>query len=136
MVEANEVERRTGVPAALVSAVIEQLGADDDEIEGTLRDVSRGGADAGFPGFTYYRDTVEFYAVNRAVIVELLEREAQGMGDEGPISLVRKFRCMRDESESTIARTLYGNLTDDCTQAANCLAWFALEEVAHAVADR
>lgn len=122
----------SGISAKLIRSVIRQLGDRD-----SLRDVSRGGADAGFPGFTYYTDTSKFFRRNRADIVALVERMADDLGEE-PVAMVAGFNCLEDDHDTrkSAAKCLYGGkLTDDDVLVENALAWFALEEVARAFCD-
>lgn len=146
---------RSGVSEKLIRAVLRQLGGGKDAID-TLRDVNRGGADAGFAGFTWYSDTVAFFKRCRKEIVALAEQQADGMG-ENTCEMVASFGCLAgsrlkhdrtdgydcrttahnrailNEYMPSVARCLYGGrLTDDDIDVANALAWFALEEVARA----
>ena len=41
----------------LIDAVIAQLNCDDDELTATMSDIASHGADAGFSGFIYHRET-------------------------------------------------------------------------------
>jgi hypothetical protein len=113
----------------LRDAVIAQLGGDESEARDTLRDVAFHGADVGFAGFTYTRDTCQFFADNRADILALVRETASDFG-EPPMELLKGFRCLADASEDEIGRVLYGTPDDDDTTVPNGLAWFALEEVA------
>jgi len=81
----------------------------------SCRDVVRGGADAGFPGFTYYNDTVRFYDRHKKAIWELLNDMADSMGEKNTMALIASF-------------TRAADISDDDTFK-NLLAWFALEEV-------
>lgn len=136
----DEVTRMSGIPARLIRGVIQQIGGDTE----SFRDVVRGGADAGFCGFTYYRDTVAFFKAYRPDIVELSEQRADEFGMP-VIQMIGLFNCLAGretpkqqqerikEYTPSIARCLYGGrLTDDDDTVANALAWFALEEVARA----
>lgn len=126
----------------LQQAVLDQLGIEDPESEdskGTLEDISSHGADAGWAGFTYYSDTVDFFKYNRSKIVKAVEEMADGIGEQA-VDMVRNFRCLgaADYSQADVARVMYGSLrpnndTDDLV--ANALAWFALEEVARQLVD-
>jgi len=133
----------------LHKAVKRHSGMDNDQ----LIEAGEHGADAGWPGFTYYGDTVAFFKKHRALIVELVNEQAESMG-ETPIEMVASFQCLagremrrthtgyqdaRAESINrallqeyypSVSRCLYGGrLTDNDTDVANALAWFALEEV-------
>ena len=43
----------------LIDAVIAQLNCDDDELTATMSDIASHGADAGFSGFIYHRETCQ-----------------------------------------------------------------------------
>jgi len=154
-----------GMNPRLVKAVLENLSDDPEDAMQSLKDVAKHGAEGGFPGFTYYTDTVEFYKRNKRAIVKLLQEEADA-SEQDPVQMVRNFNCVgEDYSPSEISKVLYGatprqrkrseeavwkeviaDLGDivhgkparsqkkaaDVTPIANCLAWFALEAVAHA----
>lgn len=134
---------------SLTRAVIRQIGDRDN-----LEDVARHGCDGGFVGFTYYTDTVAFFKKNRVAIINLVNQMAEDLG-EPPAEMVAGFNCLggrqlcrtRDEASDwrvlaknravlaeylpSVYRCLGGGrLTDDDTQVANALAWFAAEEIA------
>lgn len=126
----------SGMTETLIRAVIRQLGGRD-----CLSDIARHGADAGWPGFSYYTDTVSFFKRNRRAIVELVERMAEDLG-ESPPDLVTGFNCLggrdrakRSEHLPSVCRCLYGRIGENDTTEANALAWFALEEVARTFED-
>lgn len=113
--------------ARLIRAVVATVGPD------YLADIALHGAANGYPGITYYTDTVAFFRRHRKQIVALVESEADSFGVPA-IEMVRGFRCLSDPPESAIARCLYGGrITDDndITHVANALTWFACETVAH-----
>ncbi len=129
----------------LASAVHSQLGRPPvSELLDTLRDVSEHGADSGFPGFTYYTDTVSFAKRHRATILESLREFASDMGDRDPVALVLGFRCVKqaDVSPEAVSVALYGDRippgvsANDVDAVLNGIAWYALESVAHIVSDR
>jgi len=124
----------SGISRKLILAVIRQLGGRD-----SLEDIRNHGMAGGFPGFTYYADTVGFFKRNRAEIVAQVKSMAQDFGEE-PLTMVSNFNCLQPADEDTkesICRCLYGGrLTDDDTAVANALVWFAGEEVARAFEDR
>ena len=70
---AKKVSERRGISEKLVRAVLRQLGGGSEAWD-TLRDVCRGGADAGFCGFTWHKDTVGFFKRYRREIVALAEQ--------------------------------------------------------------
>ena len=100
----------------LASAVHRQLGIPVSELPDTLADVRRGGADSGFPGFTYYADTVSFAKRHRAAIldslVSLADDLGEGKGITAAVRLVSGFRCVKDSrvsEESILAALLPAN---------------------------
>lgn len=112
-----------------------------------LADVCRcsHGAAGGFHGFIYYRETREFFAANRAEIIDALRDQIdQGLwsDDSGaPVSVVgavMKFNALKGEDpaemEEAAARALFGPLDDvrggHLDVIANPCAWGALEDLA------
>lgn len=118
----------------LVKAVIKQLG-DTTYFD----DVSNHGAGGGFPGFTYYDDTVAFFRKNKKEIVELAENMANDLGED-VTNMIKGFNCLKDLelTNSQIGKVLYGRFSDsgNNTIIMNALSWFALEEVARHEIDK
>jgi len=83
--------------------------------EQDLSQIVEHGVGTGWPGFTYYEDTSEFYDEYAEEIWELLNDAAEGQG-LSPIALINSFRDAKDITDDGIFK--------------NTLAWFALEEVA------
>lgn len=118
----------------LINAVLRQLG--DKEY---LQDIINHGADAGFPGFTYYSDTADFYKKYKKEINQLAKDIADELGED-IFTMVSNFRAIKGYfSTIEIAKTMYGHRTkqeeNDLIQIDNILAWFALEEVARHLID-
>ena len=99
---------------SLRDAVMNQLGENDEEAAETLRDVASHGADAGFPGFTYYSETGSFYSAHKALIWEALAEDAEDFGFKSVTDFVASFNTK----------------AHDAAQFENLLAWYALERVA------
>jgi len=121
--------------ATLKNAVIRAIGGKD-----SLKDVYNHGADAGYPGFTYYHDTCKFYTCHKKFINELAEEMAADLGED-VIHMVQNFNCIKgDYSTAEIAKTMYSRRSEkeknDLCSIDNALAWFALEEVAREIYDR
>lgn len=131
--------------------VARNLGGGKCEIDADtaqqLADVCRcsHGAAGGFHGFIYYRETREFFAANRAEIIDALRDQiAQGLwsDDSGaPVSVigaVMKFNALKGEDRAEIeemaARAFFGPLDDvrggHLDLIANPCAWGALEDLA------
>tara|TARA_Y100001963_G_scaffold137427_1_gene201110 strand:+ start:276 stop:674 length:399 start_codon:yes stop_codon:yes gene_type:complete len=121
----------TIIAQALINAVKEQIGQDEDQDYGPLRDVYEHGADSGFPGFTYYSETCEFFSRHQRDIVDLVKNWADECGED-PIAFVAGFSCLNDDRETRdeVGRCMYGKPDENDTQVPNALAWFACEEVA------
>jgi hypothetical protein len=149
------IENSSASPS-LVRAVVRQLGGWESAKESML-DIANYGVSGGFCGFIYYADTVKFFKKNRAAIVELVNSQASALG-ENAADMVAGFGCLSGHAKSgdfdyagnmkrerreklaeylpSVSRCLYGGrITDDDTQAANALAWFAAEEVARSWSD-
>lgn len=142
---AQQASDNSGIPLPLIRAVIRTVGKDN------LEDLMNHGADGGFPGITYYSDTVAFFKRHRSEIVSLVNQMADDLG-ENPADMVAGFGCLAghdvhrlpdhekrrklQEYLPSVSRCLYGGrLTDDDTQTANALTWFACEQVARAMCD-
>lgn len=119
----------------LIEAIIEQLGHSslDDEAKETLKDVTRGGANAGFAGFTYSADCLEFYKKNKSRIIAHLENEAKDLGQE-LFEMIRGFNCMKGHEirDAELAEILYQNnyeheMSDIIIDA---VCWCVLENLA------
>lgn len=95
----------------LHKAIKKHSRMDDEQII----DAGNHGADAGWPGFTYYTDTVKFYDKNADDIWELANQEAEEMGEANALALIAGFRGAK-------------NVSDDDTFK-NLMSWFALEEI-------
>lgn len=109
---------------ALADAVLAQTDAD------SLADVARHGADAGFPGFTYYSDTVAFFQANKRDILAMLRDLASDMGEDA-LAVVAGFVCLRDLklTADDVAQAIYAD-GEHSVAVKNALAWYALEEIA------
>lgn len=104
-----------------------------------LKDVAKGGADAGWHDFTYYSDTYKFYRTYHDEILAELNEMAEDIG-EGVMELVKSFRDCKDYSIDEIGKALFApkswkNAGDPDIVIANSCAWFALEQVARFVED-
>ena len=128
----------------LFEAVCTQLSCDDSlEFLTTCRDINTGGADGGFSGFIYYRETTAFARENMDLILDALTEEANEF--DLPVSThVAEFKsidvqlvtgCKPHEFEAQFWRVVHDKQrTEDAdTTILNALAWWALEHVAFRV---
>jgi len=97
--------------STLIQAVRDHSGMDDEQII----DAGQHGADAGWPGFTYYNDTIAFYDQHEDAIYEFAADYADQMGYDNIPSLVASFRRAND--------------CDSVTGYKNLMAWFVLEHL-------
>ena len=116
---------------ALINAVISRIGMD------SVQDVMNHGIDGGYNGFIYYSDTHEFAMKYRKHILNLLEEQAEGMGEE-VVEMVSHFGVFYDrrtqkttmdkDDRKDLYRYLGGGRCEQST-ITNVMAWFAAEEV-------
>jgi hypothetical protein len=102
-------------------------------LSANLADCAKHGADGGFPGFTYYRDTLSFFRRNRRDIVKNLELLAKELGED-VVKMVQGFGVFRHSpvpAPRDVGRALWGagKPEDGLTALYNVFAWFCLEEV-------
>ena len=100
--------------AKMVRDIYKSLGGKKEGKE-TLRDVVQHGADAGYSGFIYYKDTCAFYERNKEAIWELLDDDAQEQGTT-ILAMLGSFAK--------------ADLVSDVDTFENLMAWYALEAVA------
>lgn len=96
----------------------EQFGEDADS---TLRDIAEHGADAGYPGITYYTDTMAMYHRHEDEIWDALYEDADNMGEPNPLALIAKFGGAEHVHSDA--------------QFANLLCWYMAERVAREFAE-
>ena len=83
--------------------------------------IAEHGADAGWNGFSYYNETVQFYNDHETLLWDLLESEADEFGEESVITFLDKHCNTKDVA--------------NLTQFKNWMAWYALESVAYWLRD-
>lgn len=116
-------------------SVIEQLGcADGEELSQVFKSVNEHGADAGFSGFIYHVDTVQFATTNKALIMDEL-RDAAEETVMTMAQYVAGFRCLSYVNALDVEMFFAGLNQNDATAINNALAWFALELVAAQLED-
>lgn len=84
--------------------------------EGYLRDITERGAVVGFPGLTYYKDTVALYDKFHDEIWEALYEDAESMGHKNILEMLGTFGGAENVG------------TDE--QFKNLLVWYMAERVA------
>ena len=85
-----------------------------EELKDYLPDIASHGADSGFPGITYYKDTIALYDQFADEIWEALTGDADSLGYDNPLALVASFNS-----------TAYSD-----AQFKNLLVWYMAERVA------
>jgi hypothetical protein len=126
--------QETYIPEALVRAVVRQAGGWRDFRE-IAEDIARHGANAGFSGFVYYRDTVAFTRRNIEDILAHAQGQALEYGATGTIDFLQMFQCLKGYSYDDLAEGLYNPRSEYRDTVYNALAWFALEECSRAYVD-
>ena len=126
----TEFTNRSHINNALIRSVVKQIGG-WEEFKEVAADVADHGANSGFGGFTYYRETVDFYLKNAQMIKELAHQYARDFGTS-TLEMIDQFNCIRgdftmDELGEAFYTTKY---SEDYDLIYNALSWFALEEVA------
>lgn len=112
---------------SLINAVIKQLGGTED-----IENINGHGIDGGYHEFIYNSDTHEFAMRNRKAIVELLEEQADQLGEE-VVAMVSNFGVFRrdrmdNEDRKELYRYIGGGKCEQST-ITNLMAWFAAEEI-------
>jgi hypothetical protein len=122
--------------------VIQALGYNTQGGIESLKDLSsrlvtsaKHGADSGFPGFTYYSDTVRLFKSNRRDIIHNIEHTAAGTGME-IIKLVQSFGVFKYSTPPTsgeVGKALWdsAHIHNELTTLYNVFAWYTLEEISH-----
>ena len=125
----------SNIPAPLIRAVIKQSGG-WDSFQEIAKDVAEHGADSGFSGWIYYRETMDFFRKNRKAILEYADELASCSGDD-VLSLIQGFGIFRTAPirMDDLAKALYTGKGPEVTRVYNIMAWFALEEVARDYVD-
>lgn len=112
----------------LTKAVMKQLGGGEEARQTTI-DVAQHGADGGYLGFTYTRETVAFYKANKGLIINFVDAQANDLGVD-MLEMIRDFACLKDLNLKPydVCKGLYG-VGEHADAIQNAMAWFALEEV-------
>lgn len=103
----------------MVEDIKDRLGF--EEYPGIIEDVANNSADAGFSGFTYTSECVEFYNEHEDAIYELLLEDADSMGYSNIEEMVSNFGR--------------SDMLDSPDGRKNLLAWYALETVCRRLVD-
>jgi hypothetical protein len=136
------VKNNSSWSAATVNNVITALGYDPNagrkslvELSGNLANCAKHGADGGFSGFIYHRETIAFFLHNRKDIIKNLEITAGELGVD-IIKMVQNFGVFRysaPPSPSMVGKALWdtSKVQEDLTHLYNVFAWFCLEEISN-----
>ena len=126
----KQAAAKTNWSETIIRSAIRRLGD-----KSYLEDITEHGADGGFPGFTYYTDTVAFFKRHRQEITTNLLELADELGED-PVTLISGWRCVSSAAKREIGQVIYGGkLTDKHDEVANAMAWYAVEEIARAMTD-
>lgn len=129
--------KSSNIPASLIRAVVRQLGGWDSFIE-KAADITNHGINGGYLGFIYYTDTEKFAKANKDAILELASSQAQEIGYDSTLAMIRGFGCFKGDTltDCELMNALCkGRNPKDGPNILNGLAWYAGEEVAQAYCD-
>ncbi|NMZ63394.1 hypothetical protein HBN99_03540 [Pseudomonas oryzihabitans] len=124
----------TAVPATVVRAVVRQVGGWESFKESAC-DIASHGADAGWGGFTYYKDTVAFTRRHKADITQMAREMSREFGSSSVYAFIAGFNCLRGFHEDDVDDGLNVRGSKHTMDIHNALAWFALEETARSFSD-
>ena len=135
--------KNSHVPATLIRAIVAGNGG-WDEFKERAQDIADHGSQTGCGGFIYYAETMAFTAKYRPLIVEFAEEQAEDLGYNSIITMIKNFNMIKDceFSHNDIAKALYGRLSNNDTdqhyikeQVYNVLCWYIEEEVSRNFVD-
>jgi hypothetical protein len=117
---------------SLQNAILKQIGISKKEFKANVSDYQN--AQNGISGFTYYSETHEFSMKQQKAITELLEEQAEDLGED-VINMVSNFGIFRKdpiskEDKKDLYNFLAGNKKITQGPITNVLAWFAVEHLA------
>jgi len=120
----------SNIPASLIRAVVRQSGG-WDSFQEMAPDIANHGADAGFHGWIYHKETLAFTRRNKKAIMEYAAEQAKDFG-QGTLEMIQGFGVFKRNKPSVdeIAQAIYQGRGDYSTDVLNVLAWYALEETA------
>lgn len=133
----TQLIKSSSIPASLIRAVVRQMGG-WETFSNYAPDINRHGINGGFNGFIYYSDTEPFAARNKDAILELASSQAQEMGHDSTLAIIRAFGCFKGDrlTDCDLMRALCkGQNPKNGPNILNGLAWYAAEEVARAYCD-
>lgn len=117
----------------LVKAVMRHGGLTIDQ----MLEVAEHGADAGWSGFIYFKDTSRFAKRHRKMIIDELEQDRADCGEQTITGMIKSWGCLSMfepyEIEKQFGRFSAG---DDDTDSyfENAMAWYALERASQELA--
>ena len=108
-------------------------GQDFIELSSHFENCAEHGADCGFSGFIYYKDTIAFFRKHRVDIASHMERTAAELGTD-IFSMVQNFGVFRNSEKPSvgeIGKALWdgSQFWPEFTNLYNVYAWYALEEI-------
>ena len=128
----SEFCSKSHISGEIVRAVVRKVGGWEDFCQ-IADDVSNHGANAGWSGFTYYRDTESFTKLHKHAILDLAKQMSDDLGED-LYTMIGGFNCLKITA-SEAAEAIHNPRSEERTNVFNALAWFALEEVARSYAD-
>lgn len=127
----REAAKKNGINESMLRSICLRIGSWPEYRDRIAREISEHGADTGWSGFTYYRDTNAFAISFRREIMGMLANDADDLEQSVP-EMVASFGCLAGSvSRDDVAVVLGSGRCSEDTKVAvlNALAWYALEEV-------
>lgn len=126
----NYFKENAGIHPDLIQSTVKQIGG-WQSFQERVRDIVNHGAQNGVSGFIYYTETRAFFQKNKRNIVDMvIDRAAECGGNF--LEMITGLSCIASfklNQNDVFAALAYPD-AEYADQVENCLAWFALEEVA------
>lgn len=126
MLTKSQVLKNNAAYKTVINAVISRVGV------ASVSGINRHGINGGFSGFIYYTDTHRFAMRNRKTIIQMLEEDAECVGED-VVTMVSGFGQFRNNKmDSDDKKDLYrylGGATCEQSTITNLMAWYAAETV-------
>lgn len=118
----------------LQNAILKQIGVSLKDFKENISDYQN--ASGGIPGFIYYSDTHKFALKNQSLINDLLQEQAEQIGED-VFTMISRFGVFRNgmdkDEKKDVYKFLGGNRNEksySTYNVLNVLAWFAVEQLA------
>lgn len=128
--------RKDGITLSKASPLVKAVMRHGRLTVDQMLEVAEHGADAGWPGFTYYGETSKFAGRHRKMILDELEKDLVDFDEKTITAMIKGWKClsMFDEHEIEVQVASFMFNGDSDVQFDNAMAWYALEKAAQELA--